>query len=363
MKKDFKEGFKKVLNKDIGFKKINPNILSLFLKQLALLLDSSVSLLDSINIIKGQRLDKKLDKSLAKISSNLEKGYDSYLAFKSEEAHMGKLITAFIKSGDESGNLSQILDELSKYITEESKNKSKIKQALTYPIILLIVTAFIVILIVSKVMPTFVSVFEENSSKLPLSTRILLDLSSFLNKYGLVLILIILIIALILAYLRKNQKYGLKIDEFLFKLIIFKRFRLLNIEYQISSLLYILKKGDIPIIESIDIIKDSFSNYYIRKKFTKAKENLELGKSLSKSLDETCIFTKLFISMLRVGEDSGDMAKSLEKASDYFAKEYIFRLKRISSLAEPLLILFMSLIVAFVVFSVAIPMFESVNTF
>ena len=247
--------------------------------------------------------------------------------------------------------------------SSDLKNKSKIKQALTYPIILLIVTAFIVILIVSKVMPTFVSVFEENSTKLPLSTRILLDISNFLNKYGLVLILLFLIFFLIISYLRKIDKYRLKVDEFFFKFFIFKRFRLLNIEYQMASLLYILRKGDVSIIESIDIIKDSFKNYYLREKISKIKLNLSLGKSLSESLDEAEVFSNLFISMLRVGEDSGDMAGSLEKASDYFAKEYIFRLKKISSLAEPLLILFMSLIVAFVVFSVAIPMFESVNTF
>lgn len=363
MKKDFKEGFKEILNKDIGFKKINPNILSLFLKQLALLLDSSVSLLDSINIIKSQRLDKKLDKSLVKISSKLEKGYEAQLAFKKEEPYMGNLITAFVKSGDESGNLSQILDELSKYVTEENENKSKIKQALTYPIILLFVTVFIVILIVSKVMPTFVSVFEQSSTKLPLSTRILLGLSSFLNKYWIFLLVIIIIISLIFMYLRKINKYRMKIDEILFKSLVFKRFRLLNIEYQITSLLYILRKGDIDIIESVDIIKDSFSNYYLRDKISEIKFNLSLGKSLSESLEKSKIFSNLFISMVRVGEDSGDMVKSLEKASDYFAKEYIFRLKRISSLAEPILILFMSLIVAFVVFSVAIPMFESVNTF
>ncbi len=151
-------------------------------------------------------------------------------------------------------------------------------------------------------------------------------------------------------------------DKFLFENIFLKKFRILNIEYQITSLLYILKKGDVDIIESINIIKNSFKNLYLREILLNVENSLKLGNSLSFSLEKENVFTKLFIAMIKVGEDSGDMTSSLKKASYYYANEYIYRLKRISSLAEPFLILFMALIVGFVVFSVAIPMFDSVNT-
>lgn len=359
---DFKK-LKLILNKDIANYRIKPIILALFLKQLALLLNSSVSILESIDIIISQRLDKKLDKSLTNISLKLKEGYQAYEAFKLEEKAMGSLLLAFIKSGDESGNLSYILDELSKYLTEDSKNKSKIKEAFIYPIILLLVTFIVIIVMVTKVLPTFVTVFENNHTNLPIATKILLKSSNFLLNRGFDVGLIILTVVVGFFYLRSKKEYRIKIDRFIFESFIFKKFRLLNVEYQITSLLYILKRGDISIVTCMDIIVDSFSNTYIKLKLRNVGESLRNGTSLSKAIRKENIFSNLFVSMIKIGEDSGDMGKSLEKAADYYANEYIFRLKRMSSLAEPILILIMATLVGFVVFSIAIPMFDSINTF
>lgn len=349
------------LNKDIGIRKINSNILSLFLKQLSLLIDSSVSIYDSLLIIIDQSLDKKLNKALVNISLSLKNGNGAYQAFLKEEKAFGSIITAFIRSGDASGKMPEILDELSRYLTEESKNKNKIIEALIYPIILLVVTIVVVILILTKVLPTFIEVFEDNGTKLPNSTRILLESSSFISENGLYILLFVLIFVFLIFLLRQREDYRFKIDKFLFNSIFFKKFRMINIEYKMSSLLFILKKGDVDIIESINIIKKSFKNLYLRYILDKVQYSLELGNSLSDSLENENVFTKLFIAMIRVGEDSGDMVDSLRKSKDYYANEYIYRLKRLSSMAEPFLILFMAFIVGFVVFSVAIPMFDSVN--
>lgn len=352
---------KAILYKDIGIKRINSNILSLFLKQLSLLINSSVSIYDSIMIIIDQRLDKKLNKALVNISLDLKNGNGAYEAFSKEEKSFGPVITAFIKSGDASGKMSEILDELSTYLNEESKNKNKIKEALIYPIILLIVTIVVVVIILTKVLPTFIEVFKDNGAKLPKSTKILLAISSFINKNGLNILILVFILILSITILRKKEKYKFIIDKAIFNSIFLKKFRILNVEYQITSLLFILKKGDVDIIESIEIIKNSFNNLYLKSILNKVIHSLQFGNSLSDSLSNEKVFTKLFIAMIKVGEDSGEMTRSLKKASDYYANEYIYRLKRASSMAEPFLILFMALIVGFVVFSVAIPMFDSVN--
>lgn len=352
---------KAILYKDIGIKRINSNILSLFLKQLSLLINSSVSIYDSIRIIIDQRLDKKLNKALVNISLDLKNGYGAYEAFSKEEKSFGPIITAFIKSGDASGKMSEILDELSTYLNEESKNKNKIIEALIYPIILLSVTIVVVVIILTKVLPTFIEVFKDNGAKLPKSTKILLSISSFINKNGLNILILVFILILSITILSKKEKYKFIIDKAIFNSIFLKKFRILNVEYQMTSLLFILKKGDVEIIESIKIIKNSFNNLYLKSILNRVIHSLQLGNSLSDSLNNEKVFTKLFIAMIKVGEDSGEMTRSLKKASDYYANEYIYRLKRVSSMAEPFLILFMAFIVGFVVFSVAIPMFDSVN--
>jgi type IV pilus assembly protein PilC len=349
------------LNKDIGSKKIDTRILSLFLKQLSLLLNSGISLDDSLRIIESQNLNPKLTKSLSRMIVDIDRGESLYVSFLKEKEAFNPLTVAFIKSGDESGNLGEILDELSKYMTEDSKNKSQIKEALLYPIILLLVTILVVIAILTRVMPTFVSVFENSGQSLPKTTLALLAISNFIKNYGLICLIIILFVIALIFVFRKKYDFRLKMDKVLYKSKFLKNFRNLNMEYQISSLLYILKKGDIDIIKSIEIIKNSFKNEYLKAVFDRIKSSLEMGENLSQALEKEEIFSQLFISMVKVGEDSGKMTEAMEKSSRYFSNEYLFRLSRMGQVAEPLMIIIMAIIVGFVVFSVALPMFDSVN--
>lgn len=356
-----KNHIKEVLNKDIGPTKIDSRILSLFLKQLSLLLSSGVALDESLKIIENQKIDKKLTKALSNINSDLSKGLSVYKAFLNNKSYFNPMILAFIKSGDKSGRLSEVLDNLSYYIYEDSKNKSAMKQALTYPIILLVVTIAIVAVIVSFVLPTFVGVFETSGQSLPIPTKILLSIANFFDKYGILIILVI--IALIISYiiLRRDKEIRLKLDRFNFLYLPFKKYRMLNLEYQFTSLLHILRMGDIELVDSMKIIKDSFKNLYIKEIIDQVVLDISHGRSLSISISSKEIFSPLFISMIKIGEDSGNMDESLKKASEYYANDYIFRMKRLGQLAEPVMILIMSLVVGFVVFSIAIPIFDSVN--
>lgn len=349
------------LNQEIGPKKIDQRIVSLFLKQLSLLLGSGLSLDDSLNIIKNQNLDKSLSNNLSMILNDLGQGISVSEAFDKRQASFDAITLAFINSGDKSGKLSDILEDLSIHITEETDKKSQIKQAFIYPIILLVVTILVVVAMMVFVLPTFVSVFESSGQDLPKPTRILLSISNFLINHGLSLLIAIVFIILSLVLLRKNRDIREKIDEFLFKSILFKKFRTIHMEYQMSSLLSILRKGDIDIVESMEIIKKAFNNEYVKVKIDLIKDKLISGKNLSQALLETGIFSNLLISMVKVGEDSGDMVGAMEKTKEYLSNEYLFRLKKISQMIEPILIIFMSIIVGFVVFSVAIPMFDSVN--
>lgn len=350
-----------ILNKDIGPGRIPARTVSLFLKQLSLLLSSGISLDESLSIIKDQNMDKRLTKALSNILVNLNSGLSAYDSFKSESRYFNPMLIAFIKSGDEGGNMAEILGEFSDYLSNDSKNKSQIRQAFIYPIILLIVTITVVALIVTLVMPTFTESFASYEMELPLSTRMFLAISAFFSEYGFVVFLLILTLVLIYIYLYNSKKYRLKVDTYSFKLLPFKRFRKLSMDYQISSLLYILRSGDIDIISSIGIIRESFTNTFIKKKFILIQKDLLDGLSLSYAFKRAGIFSNLLVSMIEVGEDSGYLVEALEKTSEYFANEYIYRLKKISTMAEPVLILIMALIVGFVVFSVTIPMFDSVN--
>lgn len=355
------ENIKNFLNKDITKSKVNGRVMSLFLKQLSLLIGSGIALDKSLKIIENQKLDKKLNITLHKINSDLSKGKSVNDAFKANSDSFDSLILAFIRSGEESGKMAEVLDELSEYINEDSKNKAIIKQALIYPLILLIITIAIVIVMLAFVLPTFEEVFLASERSLPLSTRTLLAISKFFNENGLIILIFILIVIISLNILRRDKDIRLKFDYFNFTYLPMKKFRKLKLEYQFTSLLYILLAGDIKIIPSLRIIKDAFNNFYIKEVIENLINDLEKGQSLSICLSENDIFTPLFKSMIKIGEDSGQMVSAIKKSSEYYANDYIFKLKRLESLLEPLMIILMSIIVGFVVFAVAIPIFDSVN--
>lgn len=352
---------KDILNKDIIPQKVNSRVMSLFLRQLSLLLNSGISIDTSLKIIERQKIDKNLTKALKSVNGDLDRGLSIYEAFTNNEKYFNPMIIAFIKSGDKSGKFSDILDDLSTYIGEEDKNKSTIKEALTYPVILFLMTILIVALILNFVLPTFQNLFAESGQSLPTTTKILLAISEFINNYGFVVFLGILFIVFSILILKRDKELAYKIDKFHYRHFPFRNLRQEKLEYQISSLLFILRSGDIEINDSLRLVKESFKNTYVKDEIDKITKDLDCGMTLSNSIEDKKDFSPLFKSMIKIGEDSGNLQEALKRSSQYYANDYIYKLKRIANLAEPIMIIFMSIIVGFVVFSIAIPIFDSVN--
>lgn len=359
-----RENYKRIvsiLNKDIGAKKIDSRTMSLFLNELSLLLNSGISLYYSLNIILRQGPDKRVAKAVKTIIDGLDKGCETYEAFYLARDYFSPLVLAFIKTGINTGSLGKILQELSDFIFEESKNKATVKQAMTYPILVLIVSILVIIAIIKFVMPSFIEIFKSSDMVLPLPTRIMLTISNFFAEYNLVILLIIFLFILIYLLLRTNYARKVKIDKLIFTKGPYSRLNRLRVEYQLTSIYYILKSGDIETIYSFDILADSFKNTYVKEILIGIRDEVNKGVSLTKAFKEAGVFSPLLISMVETGEETSSLDLTMKKAKDYFANEYIFKVKRLTSLAEPVLIIIMGLLVAFVVFSVSIPMFDSIN--
>lgn len=349
------------LNKDIGPKKIDSRSMALFLNELSLLLNSGLSLDKSLRIILNQGTDKNLEKAIEIILKSLGEGESPVIAFNKAGGYFSPLILAFIRSGSETGNLGLILKDLSDFIFEESKNKSIVKQALTYPLLVLFVTILVVIAIVNFVMPSFIEIFAQADMDLPTMTKVLLKITDFFAKNKLIILLGIILLILIVILLRTDYRKRVRMDEFIFKFKPARRINRLRVEYQLTSLFYILRRADIEIIESFKILADSFKNTYIKEVLLGISGDLNKGDSLSLAFKKAETFSPLLLSMVDIGTETSSLDKSIKKSNEFFANEYIYRIKKIASLAEPVLVLLMGIIVAFVVFSVSIPMFDSIN--
>ncbi|MCI5839600.1 MAG: type II secretion system F family protein [Peptoniphilaceae bacterium] len=355
------EKIKQILNTDIRSKKISLRVVSLFLKQLSVLINSSIPVDKAVEIIYNQNIDKKLNKSLENIKNSLSKGLDIYEAFSLEEKAFGTLIISFIRSGQKSGHMGDILNDLSNFFESEYENKSKIKQAFAYPILLMIITLIVVFIILKFVFPVFINIFNQSDIVLPLPTKILLKISYFLENDLYILLVCIGFFIIAFYFFSKKENNLLKLYEILYKLPLIGNFKKTKINYQISNLMYILINGRIPIVKSVQIIGDGFNNIYMKDIFKKIENDLLMGNTISKSFSNRKFFSNLFVSMLDVGEKTGSLIETMKKTSEYYVKEYIFKLKKLSEISEPILIIIMSIVVGFVVFSIAIPMFDSIN--
>lgn len=350
-----------ILNKDLGPRSISPRLMSLFLKQLSLLLNSGISLSESLQILKNQKIDKKINQALDIIIDSLNMGYSPYDSFYQAKEYFSPMVLAFIESGNKTGKFAYILNDLADFIYDDSKNKSIIKQAMTYPIILLIVTFLVIIAIMSFVMPSFIEIFDKSEMALPKITRVMIGIYNFLSNNFLIIILIVTLFVLLIKLLKTDYKKKVIIDKVAYKLLNLNSFARLRMEYQLTNLYYILKVGDIDQIGSLEIIKDSFKNSYIKEIFSQIISDVNRGNSLYYSFNKAGIFSPLFLSMIEIGEKTGKLDQTLRKSNIYYSNEYMYKMKKIASLTEPVMVLIMSLIVAFVVFSVALPMFDSVN--
>ncbi len=361
MNRDKYERIVSILNKDIGPKKIDSRTMSLFLSELSLLLNSGVSLYESLIIIKKQGADKKVNKAINLIISGLDKGVDPYSSFFMAREYFSPLILAFIKTGTRTGTLGNILSDLSDFIFEESKNKSTVKQAMTYPILVIMVSILVIIAIVNFVMPSFIEIFESSNMILPLPTRILLGITRFFADNYLLILLFFVLIILLYKFLRTDYRRKVKIDRFIFNFKPLRQVNRLRVEYQLTSIYHILRRGDIETINSFVILADSFKNTYVKEVMIGIKDKVNKGASLSQAFKESQFFSPLLISMVEIGEETASLDVTMKKANNYFANEYIFKIKKLAGLAEPILIIITGILVAFVVFSVSIPMFDSIN--
>lgn len=361
MTRTSKERIISILNKDLGPRSISPRLMSLFLKQLSLLLNSGISLSESLKILKSQNIDKKINKALDIIIKNLNMGNSPYYSFYQAKEYFSPMLLAFIDTGNETGKFASILNDLSDFIYEDSKNKSVIKQAMTYPLILLIVTFFVIISIMRFVMPSFIEIFDRAEVTLPKITRILIGIYNFLSGNFLLILLFFILLILIIRLLKTDYKKKVMIDKATYKLLNLNGFARLRMEYQLTNLYYILKVGNIDQIRSLGIIRDSYKNAYIKETFNDIIFDINKGNSLYYSFNKSGIFSPLFLSMIKIGEKTGKLDQTLKRSNTYYTNEYMYKMKRIASLTEPIMVLIMSLLVAFVVFSVALPMFDSVN--
>ena len=342
-------------------KKITDKSLIKISRQLSALLNGGLPLETALSSIGKESKSDVEKEQLLKISSSLQEGRSFSDALREYPQSFSNLFVSLISAGENSGNLSTALQNLSIYIEKKEKIRNEVIGALVYPSILILVALLIVTLLLIFVVPNVVEQFSGLNQELPFLTLALISISNFIiSPIFISLITISLCIALyIRIYFR--QKFKLKLDAFLLKLPYFNHFLIQSDISKFLSSMSLLRNGGITIVNSINISIETISNGYLRKEFSDKLVKVEEGATLTDSLKEIPLIPSLVIQMISSGEMGGDLEQMLSKTSDFLDQEFQQSSKLMISLLEPLIVVIMGGVVATIIIAILLPLIQMNN--
>jgi type IV pilus assembly protein PilC len=328
--------------------KFNTKELAFCCRQLSAMLTSGLTLVKSIDILCKEQENEKARAIWLDIYENVQKGESFSSALEMHEGSFPDFLISMVGAGESSGSLDIIMQRMSDHYAKENKLKNTIKGAMIYPIILLVLCVVIVIFLFTFIMPTFLDMYEDPST-MPALTKVMKAISDFLKTKWYFLIAFVVVAFFGIRYALKVPSFRLKVDRLLVKGPGFGPLITKVYTGRFARTLSSLYSSGIPMVESLERASKILGNSYIDEKFLDVVDEVKQGESISAAITRTDIFEPMFTSVLYVGEESGALDSILEKTSDYYEDESEAAVQRLVSMVEPILLIFMGVIIGLVV--------------
>ncbi len=359
--KQQKEGFFKNIVSKIPFlkKKIKSSEITLFSRQLATLVSSGIQLVQGLSILEEQFESPAFRKIIRAIRSDIEAGVSISEAIGRHPDVFSELYVGMIHAGEVGGILDQVLDRLATYLESSEALKSKIKSAMMYPIIVTIVAIGAAIIMLTVVVPRFAALFAEMGAKLPAPTLMLVNISNFLKKWIWLFILIGVAAVIIFRRIYKmNYKFALKVDSMLLNLPIFGDVIRKTVIARVTRTLGTLLHAGVPILQALETVAKTAGNKLVEKTILEAREAIREGERVAEPFKKSDVFPPMVIQMIAVGEETGALDSMLAKIADFYDREVADAVEGLAGLIEPLIIVFLAVVVGGMVVAMYLPMFE-----
>lgn len=342
-------------------KKIKLKDISLFCKQMSVMLNSGIPLNNAVDILEQQTDAKNLKASLKVISKGLKEGNQLSKSLIEQNGLFPDLLIRMVQAGEKTGKLDEVLERMSEHYNKELKTSRQIRGAMIYPAVLAFLAVAATLVLLYVVIPNFSGIFEQSGVALPLPTRIVLAASNFVQSYWYILFGGVgLLVFLFLRY-RSTEAGRYQLDQLKLKMPVVKGPMQKIVTARFASTLATLTSAGIPLVEAIDSAAATTNNAVVIDKLRIANEGLQKGERLTGMLTSTGLFPPMMLSMVKIGEESGSLESMLNKTSDFYEEELEAAIKQLLSLLEPAMIIFMGVIIGGIVASVMLPMFEIAN--
>ncbi len=336
--------------------------LAVFTRQFSVMIDAGLPLVQCLEILAGQQENKIFQKMLTGVRASVEGGATLSHSMKQYEKVFDPLYSNMVEAGETGGILDTILQRLASYIEKNVKLKRAVKSAMIYPVSVLLIAGGVITLLLWKVVPIFVTLFNGLDVDLPLPTRIVIGLSNFVGSvYGLLIFFFFVGSVIAVKFWYGTPQGRFAIDRLMLKLpILGPVLRKIAVARFTRTLGTLISSG-VPILEGLDITARTSGNAVVEKAIMQTRKAVEAGRSLVEPLKETDVFPGMVTQMIGVGEQTGAMDAMLQKIADFYEDEVDAAVKDLLTAIEPIMIVFLGTVVGGVVISMYLPLFSLIG--
>ncbi len=336
-------------------KKVKSEDLVIFSRQLATMVEAGIPILQALDALQEQMSHPYFKKVITAIRDDIQVGSSLSAAFAKHPTVFDLLFINMVKVGETGGVLSSILDRIAFYMEKSLKLIRKVKSALIYPSVVIIMAIGITILLLVKVVPTFASIYDTFQQELPAMTQLLINVSKFLQFYILWAFAFLFLLFIILNRYQKTEKGGLIIDGLKLKIPIFGDLIRKVAISRFSRTLATLIQSGVPILESLEIVGKTSGNKVLEKVIEDLKTNVREGESIAQPLTKSRVFPAMVTRMIAIGEKSGQLEKMLTKVAEFYEDQVDAAVAGLTSIIEPVIIGFLGIVVGFIVIALFLP--------
>ena len=344
----------------IGRQKVTAKEMAVFLRQFSVMIDAGLPLVQCLEILAGNQENLTFQKVITDVRARVEGGSTLANALREHPREFDHLTVNMVEAGEAGGILDIILQRVALYLEKAVKLKAAVKSALVYPTAVVSVAVVIITLLLWKVVPVFVNMFTSLGVDLPLPTRIVVAISSFIGSWFFLGIVIIfgMTVFVILPGFYRTERGRFVIDSILLRVPVLGMLLRKIAVARFTRTLGTLITSGVPLLEAMDITARTSGNAVIERAIMKVRKAVEEGRTLADPLKETEVFPNMVTQMISVGEQTGAMDTMLQKIADFYEDEVDVAVGDLLTLLEPIIIVFLGGSIGGVVISMYLPMFE-----
>ena len=357
-----KGGVRFDINKYIPLNKVSIKEIVIFTRQFATMIDAGLPLVQCLDILASQQINKHFKAVLLQVKEDVEAGSTFADALRKHKAEFDDLYVNLVAAGEVGGILDTILNRLAAYMEKIEKLKRQVKGAFIYPIAVLVVAVGVVAALLIWVIPVFAQMFSDFGGALPRPTQIVINISDFL-RHNLLLILAAMVGIFVGTRRYYKTKQGRKlIDEWILKVPIFGSLIQKVAIARFSRTLGTMISAGVPILDALDIVARTAGNKTVETEIYKTRESISTGKTIAEPLSQSKVFPPMVVQMVAVGEQTGSMDAMLQKIADFYDDEVDSAVAALTSLLEPMLMVFLGTTVGGILVAMYLPIFKIAET-